>query len=327
MARIKDVAKKAGVSVASVSRVLAGQPGVGAQTRERILATIREMEYRPDLAARRLRSRRTDILGLIVADIRNPFFTDVSRAVEDVAYQRGLRVMYCNADEDPAKETLYLEMMRDENVSGVILSPTQSLLERFRSSDFGFPIVLVDRALPDTQADAVVVDNAESTERLVRHMIETGRRRILFLYGEASATGSERYEGYAAAMRAAGLELAAHGLPPTGEGALDLTRALLAAARRPEAIVCSNGPILLGLIEAIREAGLRVPQDLAVSVFDDPFWARLVQPAVTAVAQPTYEIGRAAIELLLSRIANPGQEFRRVVLPGELVVRESSARV
>jgi LacI family fructose operon transcriptional repressor len=133
MAQIKDVARQAGVSVASVSRVMAGHPGVSEATRQRVLEAVQALDYRPDLAARRLRSRRTDTIGLIVSDIRNPFFTEISRAVEDVAYRHRMRVILCNADEDPEKEALYLDLMRDENVSGVILSPTLPTLAHFRS--------------------------------------------------------------------------------------------------------------------------------------------------------------------------------------------------
>ena len=150
------------MAVASVSRVLAGRPGVSEAIRQQVLAAVRALDYRPDLAARRLRSRQTDTIGLIVSDIRNPFFTEVSRAVEDVAYQHHLRVILCNADEDVEKEGLYLDLMRDENVSGVILSPTLATLAGFRASDYPFPIVLVDRCDRDTAADAVVLDNIDA---------------------------------------------------------------------------------------------------------------------------------------------------------------------
>lgn len=195
MAQIKDVARQAGVSVASVSRVLAGHAGVSEPVRQRVLAAVEALDYRPDLAARRLRSRRTDTIGLIVSDIRNPFFTEVSRAVEDVAYQHHLRVILCNADEDPEKEALYLDLMRDENVSGVILSPTLATLAGFRASDYPYPVVLVDRCDRNTAADAVVLDNVDAAYRLTAHLIENGYRRNVFFYGTTSATGRQRREG------------------------------------------------------------------------------------------------------------------------------------
>jgi LacI family fructose operon transcriptional repressor len=324
MARILDVARAAGVSVASVSRVLQGQAGVSEETRKRVQDAIEALDYRPDLAARRLRSRRADTLGLIVSDIRNPFFTEISRAVEDVAYRNGLRVMLCNADEDPEKEAFYLEMMRDEKVSGVILSPTLPLLGHFKPADYSFPIVLVDRCERDTDADAVVLDNVDAAQRLTEHLIAQGSRRIAFLYGASSATGRQRHDGYLAAMRAAGLMPEVEPLQPNVERARVVTSTLLARGELPDAIVASSGLILLGLLESVRAAGLAVPNQIRIAGFDDMPWTRLVTPAITVLAQPTYEIGRSAIELLLQRIANPDQAQRRVVLRGELMVRGST---
>lgn len=325
MARIQDVAKHAGVSVASVSRVLAGLPGVSDTTRERVMRSVEALGYRPDLAARRLRSRRTDTLGLIVSDIRNPFFMEVSRAVEDVAYANRLRVMLCNADEDPDKESFYLEMMRDENVAGVILSPTLPMLARYKAADYPFPMVLVDRCNSMVEADAVVLDNLDASLRLTRHLIDAGHRKIAFFYGAGSATGQQRYDGYLAALAGAGLSAIAHPLRPTVEEARAVARNFLERQKPlPDAIVASSGLILLGLVEALRDAGLRYPDDIALAGFDDMPWTRLVTPAITVVAQPTYEMGRAAIELLLARIQQPEQVVRRIMLRGELIVRGSS---
>jgi LacI family fructose operon transcriptional repressor len=326
MVRILDVAEHAGLSVASVSRVLAGLPGVSEATRRRVMASVDALGYRPNLAARRLRSQRTDTLGLIVSDIRNPYFTDVSRAVEDVAYAHGMRVMLCNADEDPEKERFYLDMMRDENVAGVILSPTLSLLARYRQSDFPFPVVLVDRCESDTHADAVVLDNVDAAQRLVRHLIDTGCRRIAFFYGAASATGRQRLQGYQDALAKVGLTPIAQALKPTTDEAFAAMRRFLQeGGALPDAVVASSGLILLGLVQALREAGLRFPDDVALAGFDDMPWTRVVTPAITVMAQPTYDIGRSAIERLLARIAQPERVVHRIVLRGELRVRGSSA--
>ena len=327
MVRILDVAKHAGLSVASVSRVLSGLPGVSEVTRRRVMASVEVLGYRPNLAARRLRSQRTDTLGLIVSDIRNPYFTEVSRAVEDVAYANGMRVMLCNADEDPEKENFYLEMMRDENVAGVILSPTLPRLAHYRQSDFSFPVVLVDRCESDTDADAVVLDNVDAAQRLVRHLVDGGHRHIVFFYGAASATGRQRLQGYQEALATAGLSPVASALKPTTDEAFAAMRHFLHGHRQlPDAIVASSGLILLGLVQALREADLRFPEDVALAGFDDMPWTRVVTPGITVMAQPTYDIGRSAIELLLARIAQPEQAVRRIVLRGELLVRGSSGR-
>ncbi len=326
MAKIRDVAKRAGVSVASVSRVLDGQHTVGEDIRRRVLEAVKALDYRPDLAARRLRSRRTDTIGLVVSDIRNPFFTEVSRAVEDVAYQHRMRLILSNTDEDPEREASCLELMREENVSGVILSPSLRLLDGFRAADYPFPLVLVDRCQPDTPADAVVIDNLEAARALTNHLLDNGHRRIVFLHGAASATGRQRLEGYAAAMAARGLPTEAVGVEPVADRSREVSRLLFSGAL-PVAVVASSGLILLGVTEAVREAGLSVPRDVAVAGFDNLPWTRLVEPGVTVIAQPTYDIGRESAELLLQRIADPEKVVRRVVLRGELVVRGSSAAV
>jgi len=326
MAQIKDVAQRAGVSVASVSRVMAGHAGVSEAIRQRVLEAVQALDYRPDLAARRLRSRRTDTIGLIVSDIRNPFFTEISRAVEDVAYQHRMRVILGNADEDPEKEALYLDLMRDENVSGVILSPTLPTLARFRSSDYPFPLVLVDRCERETAADAVVLDNVDAAYRLTAHLIKRGYRRIALVYGVTSATGRQRHEGYVAAMATHGLQTQAKAVPATVEVARAAATELLSSRPLPEALVASNGMILLGLTEALQAAKLRFPEQIALAGFDDLPWTRLVEPGITVIAQPTYDLGEAAIELLLQRIAHPAQSMRRVVLRGELIERGSSAQ-
>lgn len=328
MARIKDVAKQAGVSVASVSRVLAGHSKVSESIRQRVLGAVHDLSYRPDLAARRLRSRQTDTIGLIVSDIRNPFFTEVSRAVEDVSYQHHLRVILCNTDEDVEKENLYLDLMRDENVSGVILSPTLTTLAGFRARDYPFPMVLVDRCDRDTAADAVILDNVDAGYRLTTHLIDNGYRRNIFFYGTTSATGRQRREGYVAAMAAHGLEAHAEPVRSTATAEHGRAAAYERLRRRPlpDALVASSGLILLGLTEALRESKLRFPDAVALAGFDDLPWTRLVEPSITVISQPLYEIGRAAIELLLQRIAKPDQAVRRVVLRGELIERGSTAK-
>lgn len=326
MARISDVAKHAGVSVATVSRVLSGQVGVSDTARERVLNAVKALDYHPDLAARRLRSGKTDTLGLVVADIRNPYFTEISRAIEDVAYANSMRVLLCNSDEDPAKERFYLDMLRDENVAGVILSPTLDLLSHFRPADFSFPVVLVDRCTPDTEADAVVLDNIDASQRLMRHLVERDCQHIALFHGTASATGLQRLEGCRNALAAAGLTPLTKAIKSTTAAARSALLDYLQHHPLPDAVVASSGLILLGLVEALREAGLQSPRDILIAGFDDQPWTRIVTPDITVIAQPTADIGRSAIELLLARIAQPEQARRRIVMRGELIVRASTGR-
>ncbi|MCB1767521.1 MAG: LacI family DNA-binding transcriptional regulator [Candidatus Competibacteraceae bacterium] len=328
MANIKDVAKEAGVSIASVSRVLAERPGVGKKTRQRVMKAVQALDYRPNRAAQRLRSHRNDTIGLIVSDIRNPFFTEISRAVEDMAYQNRMRVILCNADEDPEKEALYLDLMRDEKVSGVILSPSLSILAHFRMSDYPFPVVLVDRCERETAADAVVLDNTDSAYRLTVHLIDQGYQRILFIYDATSATGRQRHQGYVTAMATHGLEIQVKVVPTPVRATVNVTHAIVSELVQgkilPDALIGSNGLILLGIIKALREVQLQFPEQIALAGFDDSPWTQLQGPGITVIAQPVYDIGKVATELLLQRIAHPSQPVRRMVLPGELRERGST---
>ncbi|GER85353.1 LacI family transcriptional regulator [Thermogemmatispora aurantia] len=328
MASIKEVARAAGVSTATVSRVLANSPHVRPALRERVLKAIKELEYRPNLIARSLRAQQTTTIGLIVSDIRNPFFTAISRAVEDTAYEEGYSLILCNTDEDPKKESIYLNVMRDANVAGVILSPTGPTAAGLRELEAGFAVVVIDRSIPDADVDMVLLDNVDSAYRLTRHLLENGYQRIAAICGERSTTGRERCAGYEQALRAYGLlptaELVRF-VPPQIEAGYAAALRLLDLPEPPEALLTTNSLLAAGALEAIRERGLRIPDEVALVTFDETTWASLVQPPITLIEQPTYEIGKTATELLLQRVAEPERPTRRVILKGRLLVRGSSA--
>ncbi|MFG5407185.1 LacI family DNA-binding transcriptional regulator [Piscinibacter sakaiensis] len=298
-ASIKDVAQRAGVSRTTVSRVLSDAEAVRPALRERVQQAMAELGWRPSLAARRLRQRRTSLIGLVVADIRNPFFTAISRAVEDMAYAAGLRLILCNSDEDPAKERTYLELMADERASGVILAPTLEFTQQHAPGPWPFPLVLVDRAPPGSATEAVLLDNVGAAAMLTRHLLDQGCRRIALLAGARSTTGQQRQAGYEAALR---------------------------DAPCADALLATSGLLLLGAWRAVRAAGLAMPHALALAGFDDNDWTSMTEPAITVLAQPTDDIGRSAAELLLQRLAEPARAPRRVVLQGRLLVRGSSLR-
>ncbi|MEO9457072.1 LacI family DNA-binding transcriptional regulator [Chromobacterium phragmitis] len=320
---IKDVAQLAGVSVATVSRVLGNGP-VSAALRAKVEAAVAQSGYRPNLSARRLRSQHTHTIGLIVSDIRNPFFTAVSRAVEDVAYQSGMRVILCNTDENPDKEAMYLRLMQEERVSGVIFAATRATAEALDVAGLGFPVVMIDRAGPSARCDAVLLDNRAAAAQLVEHLLGAGYRRIGGLFGNTSSTGAERHAGFVEAMAAAGLSAAARFVAPSAEAARAEAAGWLREADAPEALIASNGLLLLGAVKAVREAGVAVPGQLALAGFDNDSWTELADPGMTVIEQPVDEIGRAAMEMLLERLQQPGRPLRKVVLAGRLVARGSS---
>lgn len=327
MASIKDVATAAGVSTATVSRVLANKPHIRAEVRSRVLAAVNSLEYRPNLVARNLRSQQSTTLGLIVSDIRNPFFSAISRAVEDTAYVHGFNVLLCNTDENHEREALYLQVMQDENVAGIIVSPTEHLLARLSSTRPPVPMVLIDRAMKNSEIDAVLLDNAGGAYTLTSHLVAQGYQRIAAIFGLASTTGRERQRGYEDALREYGRIPSAARIKyvqPRRETGQLAAVDLLAASHPPDAIITGNGLLTAGALQALHEKQLVVPDDVALVGFDETSWSTLVQPGITVLAQPTDEIGKTAIELLLQRIGDPRRATRQVILQGELRVRGSS---
>jgi len=328
---IRDVAATAGVSPATVSRVLNGKQDVAAELRHRVLAAVAELGYRPNGPARSLRTRAAMVLALIISDITNPFFTALVRGVEDRAQQAGYSVVLANADEDLVKESRYLEVAAAEQMAGVLLSPASprhtriaALLER------GIPVVTIDRRLAAAPVDSVTVNNRHAALVAAGHLISQGCRRVGIVAGPLeTTTGASRLAGFRAAVRAAGLApdpalIAAANFRT--DGGYEATRRLLRLPQPPDGLLVSNNLMTIGALQAIAEADLTIPGDIAVVGFDDAGWATAVRPPLTVVAQPTYEIGRKGAELLLSRIA--GQTFppRHVVLKAELVERASSQR-
>lgn len=327
MASIKEVAEAAGVSTATVSRVLTNSPHVRPELRARVLDVVQRLEYRPNLIARSLRAQQTTSIGLIVSDIRNPFFTAISRAVEDTAYEQGYSIILCNTDEDQQKEVIYLNLMRDANVAGVIFSPTRQTAANFAALNLDFPTVVVDRSVSNADVDAVLLDNVDSAYRLTAHLIDNGYRRIGAICGAMSTTGRERREGYEQALRAHDRTPAGdlvRFVPPKIEAGYAAALQMLDLAQPPDALLTTNSLLAAGALEAIRERGLTIPGDIALVTFDETTWASLVQPPITLIAQPTHEIGKTATELLLRRIAEPDRPTRQVILKGQLLARGSS---
>jgi LacI family fructose operon transcriptional repressor len=329
MPSIKEVADAAGVSTATVSRVLADKPHVRPETRERVLAAVETLNYRPNRVARSLRVQQSNTIGLIVADIQNPFFTSVSRAVEDTAYKRGLSVFLCNTDENSDKEAMYLNLMLDENVAGVILAPTRQAADAFADMvNLDIPTVVIDRRVRGVEIDSVLIDNVEAAYKIVEHLIADGRRRIGALFGVGSTTGRERREGYIRALQDHSLkpspDLASFVNAKEEEGYKAVMR-LLSLPEPPDAIFTSNALLSAGAFRAIRESKLAIPDQIAFASFDETTWTSLVEPGITVIEQPTYEIGQTAAELLFKRLEEPSRPTREIILKGKLIIRQSCA--
>jgi LacI family fructose operon transcriptional repressor len=327
MPSIKDVALAAGVSTATVSRVLANKSRIKDETRQRVLDSIEQLNYRPNLIARSLRAQKSAKIGLVVSDIRNPFFTAIGRAVEDAAYEQGYSVLMCNTDENPDKEEMYLNLLHDENVAGIIFSPTQQFSAGLKSYTSNIPFVIIDRSVESRDVDMVLLDNVAAAHELTMHLIENGYKKLAGLFGDASTTGRERNRGFNKALKEHQLSpTAVHFIAPRIKQGYETTMALLKQERgNVDAIFTSNSLLTAGAFQAIRDSQLTVPEDVALVGFDETTWGALVDPPITLIAQPTEEIGRTATELLFQRIDEPHRLPKTVTLKGRLLVNGSSA--
>jgi LacI family transcriptional regulator len=333
LATMTDVARLAGTSVATVSAVVNGTARVSPALAARVRAAIAKVGYRPDGIARSLRKGQTHAVGLLVTDITNPFFTAVVRSMEDTAQARGYAVVLCNSDEDLAKERSYVDLLRTRRVDGLILVPSGRRKDYAGFLEgFGAPVLFVDRAIPGLAADTVAVDNAHAVETAIQHLLSLGHRRIGIVTGPPHLwTSGERFKGYRRALAKAGLA-ADPALVRQGdfrvEGAVQATESLLALRPRPTAIFASNNLMAIGAMLAIRAAGLDCPADVSLACFDDFEWASAFHPRLTVLRQPTTEIGRRAMTLLLDRL-DAGKTHRapprHVALEAELVIRDSCA--
>lgn len=325
MTSIKDVAIEAGVSTATVSRVLSNKPYITSGVRDRVLAAVQKLGYRPNQVARSLRSQQSTIIGLIVSDICSPFFTAVSRAVEDCAYEQGYSVFLCNTDGDEKKELKYLHEMYDKNVAGVIISPTKKTCDNFNKLTINIPTVVYDRTVPGSDVDNITIDNMDAAYHLTKHLITNGYHRIAGIFCN-EITGLQRREGFEKAIKEANLEQSQSVMTQTKiSRGYDATIKLLNLTPRPDAILATDNIVLEGALHSIIELGLKIPNDVALAGFDDASWMTLVQPPITVVRQPTDEIGRMAVDLIMRRIEVPTRPPIQIILKSQLIIRGSSS--
>ncbi|MEV0388434.1 LacI family DNA-binding transcriptional regulator [Nonomuraea sp. NPDC050643] len=324
MPTIYDVAREAGVSAATVSRVLNGARTVDPAMVARVLTAVRELGYRPNAVARNLRRSRTTLWAVIISDIGNPFFTSMVRGIEDVAQQAGYSVVLCNSDENPAKEETYVAAALSEQMAGVIIASSGSVKAAKSLLGSPVPVVAIDRELPRGEVDTVVVDNEAGARKATLHLAEAGFERIACITGpEGVSTADLRLRGYTSAF--AGEPVVVR-TDFREQGGHDAMSALLASPKRPDAVFVANNLMTVGALRCLAERGVAVPGEMGLVGFDEIPWADLVRPSLTTVAQPTYELGRMAARLLVDRISTPAAQPATVVLPAELRPRQSSIR-
>ncbi|WP_225831479.1 LacI family DNA-binding transcriptional regulator [Streptomyces sp. NK08204] len=336
MPTMADVARSAGVSVATVSHVLNGTRPVLPHTRQAVLDAVDALGYTPNGLARALVTSRTRSIGLAVSVIGNPYFTEIVHGVEAAALEAGYSLLIADPHDDPEHERKVVRLLHERRVDGMIVAPSASahhLVSYLHRH--AVPTVFLDRVVTETDApvhgaprfDQVCAESAEPTARLVTHLAGLGHRRIGLVAGMPGlSTTSERIAGYRQGLAAAGLAYD-DGLLVSGNsgsaGAERATAALLALPNVPTALVTANNAMTIGALRALRRQHLSVPDDIALCCFDDFPWADLFSPRLTAIAQPSREIGTQAVRILLDRLAEPDRAARTLRLPCAFVHRTS----
>ncbi|MEU6411805.1 LacI family DNA-binding transcriptional regulator [Microbispora sp. NPDC046933] len=328
---MRSVAEKAGVSPSTVSNVLNNPELVAEETRRRVLAAMEQVGYVPNNVARRLRGVPSPLVGAVVLDLANSFYTEVCRGVEDRLLQDGCMLMTCSTDVQPGREQYYLGELEKQGVRGVLITPVATGVEPLVAlSERGVPVVLLDHR-GDGRLCSVSVDNVSGGEQAAAHLISLGHRRVVMLTGSVEVQQTtDRHAGVREAFRKAGLDpdravLEVRVPPPdvaaTAEAALDH---ILQLPDRPTAIVCLNDLAALGVISGLRDRGIAVPQQMSVVGYDDVVFAPQLAPPLTTVWQPKRELGRTAAAMLLDE-SRPGHRHQSLVYRPRLVVRASTA--
>ncbi|GGG03910.1 LacI family DNA-binding transcriptional regulator [Paenibacillus abyssi] len=331
-ATIADVARAAGVSKTTISRFLSKQfDSISASTLKRIEETIAELNYRPNRMARGLKQDRSYLIGFVVADITNPYATSIMRGAEEVCEKHGYNLLVCNTDKDPEKERRYFDLLQTHRIDGLLINTTgynNSILQEMSKDDM--PIVLVDRKVPELDFDMVGTDNRKATGEALTHLLACGYERIAF-FSEMIGITSPRYERaevFRSILRERGHASADDffevDMKDTNALESSLDRYLESSTGQYRAVFAGNAVVLLKLVGALKQRNLQIPDDVSLIGFDDPEWAPYVDPGITTISQPTFDIGAAAMEQMLKRINGDTSPPQTMELPASLLIRRST---
>jgi len=328
-ATMKDVAAYAGVSTATVSRVLSAQGGVRKELELRVREAIQALNYRPNQSARRLRARKSRIIGVLVPDIQIPFFATIVVEIDKVLQKAGYLLLLGNTNDTLAGEQAHIDIFLSEEVSGVIFAPadfndTSNYAGLIKA---GVPMVAIDRVPGDLKVDTVQVENQHAASLAVRHFIEEGHSRIGFIAGPRRiSTSTERQAGYEQTLKEAGIALHPDLVQQGGyviEGGYQAMRRLMDLPEPPSAVLTSNNLMTLGALRYIHEKAYNIPEDISIIGYDDLAWASALKPPLSVIAQPESEIGLMAARLMLDRLSNPDSFTKHVTLEAQLILRSS----
>ncbi len=325
---IQDVAKAAGVSVATVSRVLNKSDSVSENTRVTVLAAIKELNYRPNLLGRHLRRTETRLVLALLPSIANPFYSRIVKGMEDVAHKNGYNVMLCNTDSEVGRERIYLEMLKNRLADGVIFMAPEIGSEELTEIGRDFPVVQCCEYKEGAQVPLTSIDNFAAAQKVARHLISLGHKKIGMISCHNNFLSTIRREqGFRRALEEAGLTLEESYIAYGDYSFKSGHRAalsLMVLAEKPTAIFAISDVMAVGVLRAAKEKGFRVPQDLAVVGFDNISFAHMCDPMLTTISQPKYDLGCAAMNLLIRKINGELKEPVEIVLENELIIREST---
>ena len=330
MANMKDIANTAGVSLGTVSHVLNNTANVRAPLRKRVMEAVQAVGYQPSQLARGLRRVKTNVIGMIIPDILNPFFPAVVRGAEDIAFSNGYRLILCNTDNDHSKELAHLKELRTYLPAGLIVIPSNfsdltAQAESYRRAGTG--VVCVDRLPRDWAGDSVTANNEEGALEATRHLIQMGHKKLAMIVGPQHLTNAkDRLKGFKRAIREAKLQVSPEYIQETTfdkQGGYIKTLLLLRLIPRPTAIFAGNDMIALGALRAIREVGLRCPEDVSLMGFDDLDLAEATHPALSSVSQSGYQLGTTAAYILIERLHGDKSPSKHMILKTSLSLRNS----
>ena len=330
IANMRDVAERAGLSISTVSHVINNSRAVSDESRQRVLQAMEELDYKPNALARSLRMRKTNTLGMIVPDSANPFFAEVTRAIEDASFAQNYSLILCNSEGDLDKQGAYTNVLIENRVAGILFVAAGPSTELVNDLDQRrVPLVVIDREVPGVGVDTVMTNHAQGGCLATQHLIDLGHKRIACIAGNSEVSPSaERLTGFRQTLEKNGIRYDEQ-LVVKGdfqyESGYEATTYLLALERPPTAVFACNDLMAVGCISAAREFGYRVPDDLSVVGFDDVRLASFTNPPLTTVVQPKVEIGTIATKMLLERMSDLNSKPRFKRLDTELRIRRSTA--
>lgn len=325
---IKDVAREADVSIATVSRVLNEIDVVNDDTKQRVLDAIKKLKYRPNIVARSLKTQRTRTIGIIIPDISSQFYPEIVRGAEDVSNIYNYNIILCNADKDTEKEVEYLMVLREKMVDGVLYmssSMEEDVIDTINQLEV--PIVLIETQDKDKLFPSVTIDNEKAAYEAVTYLVNKGNKKIAYIGTSENAINASalRYVGYKRALIESGLEVEEDSVYFSGLKSKDGYEGMSSIISKTsvDAVFCASDDIAIGAINALRDNNIRVPEDVDIVGFDDSYAAAMYYPKLTTVAQPTYDMGSVAMRMLIKIIDKKELEQKYYVLPHQLVKRNS----